>query len=215
MASIGDYLRDFSRDESLAHNASLNAFAFERFSEDDDHEDAAVPADTVETQALIDDAYRRGREAAIEESRAEHAASMEAQQERHTAELVALRADYEQAQAERIAVALGELRREVTHVVTNEVAGALAPFLDEELRTRAVDRLAVLVAEAVGEDGAGNVRVSGPRTLFEALEARSGADGPKWRFSESDEVDLTVEIDGTLFATRLGDWRNALKEFDA
>lgn len=215
MGSIGDYLRDFSRDEASAGNASLAAFAFERMDAGSDCDAGCEIDDAVDPQALIDDAYRRGREAAYEETRAMHAAALQAERERHAAEIAEVRRFYEEKQAGEIADAISELRRDLARVVSEDVGAVLIPFLDDELRERAMDRLSSLLAEAVADGEIGTVRVRGPRELYEALQARVGESDLHSRYTESEEIDLAVEIDGTLFATRLGDWRDALKEFDA
>lgn len=210
MASIGDYLRDFSRGES-AGMAAVHAAAFERMGSAPTMREPMF-AEVVDTQGLIDDAYRRGRDAQADESAAEHAAAMEAERERHAAEIEVLRAQYEEKQAQAIARNFADLRQDVSRTVCDEVAGALVPFLDEELRGRAIGRLAELVVEAIGGRDVAPVTVSGPRTLFDALVAVAGEGAPEWQFRESDAIDLSIDVEGTVFATRLCEWREALKE---
>lgn len=210
MASIGDYLRDFSRGESAGMGA-VHAAAFERMGQASAMPEA-IFEEVVDTQGQIDDAYRRGRDDQSEESAAQHAAAMEAERERHAADIEALRVEYQEAQAQAIERLFTELRQDVSRAVCDEVAGALVPFLDGELRERAIGRLADLIIGAIGEREVAPVTVSGPRALFEALVSAAGDGAPEWQFKESDAIDLTVDVEGTVFATRLAEWREALKE---
>ena len=61
-------------------------------------------------------------------------------------------------------------------------------------------------------DNANQIRVSGPAALADTLREQIGVDAEKLTVEKTEGFDIEVEIDRTLFASRLADWSKALSE---
>ena len=128
------------------------------------------------------------------------------------AEMDALRARYEEQAAERIAADLTRIATMLGQAISAEAAAVLAPIMTETMTMKAVADLADLVRTAILDGGAGPISVSGPRHLFEALQASLGEDAALLRHVEAEDVDLTVTIGESVLVTRMSAWAASLKE---
>lgn len=217
MASISDYLRDFGAPERAVPfsvdfpigRGGLGGFG------GDDLETAIGEDDTVDLEALEAEAYQRGRRDAEAEAAADHAELLEAERTRHSEEIEAMRVRYEEKLAEEMAGRFHDLATGLAATIGGQVAATLAPFLDEAVRERTVSRLAAAIEQSLTDDETAEISVSGSPVLYEALarhfeERTEGA--VRFHFTPSDEADLTVAFDDTVFTTRLAEWCEALKE---
>lgn len=203
---LSRYLKDFGTELPLS--SGLPDVAFEEASSFLD----APEEPPVDIEAERRDAYAQGHEAATQELTGRHRAELEAMAEAHRREIAALRAQYEEHAAEKIATGMTEIATLLGQVVSTQAADALAPIMTEALSAGAVADLAEMVASAVLEGDVGSVTVSGPRHLFELLEARLRDSDALLRHVEADDVDLTVTIGESVLVTRMSAWAASLRE---
>jgi hypothetical protein len=139
-------------------------------------------------------------------------AVMQAEAERHAAELEALATRYGAEAGNTIAARIGDMEGRVRDHVTAALVRLVGTILSEDLQKRSVDSLARSIRAAVADQEAVRIGVRGPQSLFLALSTALGARAGSLDYTESDGFDLTVTIDGNLFETRISEWSAALSE---
>ena len=211
MVSIADYLRDFGTPGDVRAAPVARLRVLDRVAPEQPA-DIAAEVSPADFEAQLADAFRRGREAEAREAQEREAAALEAERARHREELDGLRTAYEQDYATSIATRFDRLADGLSASIGQQVGETLAPFIDSAVRGRVVDELVRAIRAALAEGEEAEVKVTGPAGLFEQLSLHFGASNVRFRFEESDEMDVTVDLDGTVFATRLSEWSEALKE---
>jgi hypothetical protein len=209
-ASLTDRLRDFGLaslqgghrpDMERRRQSSINVVL-------DDDDDLDAP----DVEAIAEDAFRRGRLEAFAESAALHAADLESERTRHREALEALRQQYEQDFATTLATRFDQLPTQLSAIIGAQVAATIAPFMSAAVADRIVAALAQAISDSMIEGETAEIAVCGPKGLFARLASHFEGQDVAFSFDEADELDLTIDFNGTVFATRLGEWSEALKE---
>ncbi|MFS8048838.1 hypothetical protein [Rhizobium sp. BR 314] len=204
--AISRYLKDFGAEQAPPADMPDMAFA-----EPLDFPESVVEP-PVDVEAERRAAFAEGHEAATQELSERHRAECEAMSLSFRTEMDALRTRYEEQAAERIAVNLASIATMLGQAISAEAAAVLAPVMTETMTMKAVTDLADLVRTAILDGGAGPISVSGPRHLFEALQANLGESATLLRHVEAEDVDLTVTIGESVLVTRMSAWAASLKE---
>ncbi|AYM09822.1 hypothetical protein J8N08_00990 [Agrobacterium tumefaciens] len=211
-ASIARYLKDFGDvqpagltfGEPLADVDGISGFG-DIASGFDEFEPLDVES---EKQA----AYARGHEDATREITEKMQAEREELLAAHAAELEGLRSVY----LEEIAVFLSlRLREGIDAIATNlseQTANILAPVLTEELSLKAVSALADVVRASMPDGEAVTLVVKGPKDLFEQLKTQPGFEEETMKFTETADIDLSVELGESVFVTRMSAWASSLRK---
>ncbi|WP_299866081.1 hypothetical protein [uncultured Hoeflea sp.] len=174
---------------------------------------SAEPAEpAIDLEAERARARAEGEAAARAELTREHAAEREAAENRHAAELAALRAELESLAAQAVPQAVTARTSELADLVAGDVAQVLAPLIDDAISTRILAELSGEIRAALELDNAGQITLTGPEGLMSALRDKIGADDGRLTIRHADHVDIEVEIDRTRFETRLAAWAKALQE---
>lgn len=92
------------------------------------------------------------------------------------------------------------------------VARILGVALSEEVTNRAVAQLADALRAALADRETVRVRIRGPLSLFEALRPALGQHADRAEFTEAAGPDISVDVDASLFETRISEWSSALSE---
>ena len=204
--TLSRYLKDFSAEQVPSTDVADIVF----------DEMVDIPDSPVEPPVDIEaerrDAYAEGHEAATRELTEKHQAELEAMTSSFRGEMDELRARYEEQAAERIAADVTRITTMLGQAISAEAATVLAPIMTETLTSRAVADLADLVEAAILDGSTGQIMVSGPHHLFEALHARLGNDGALLRHVEAQDIDLTVTIGDSVLVTRMSAWAASLRE---
>ncbi|MEZ2222491.1 hypothetical protein [Rhizobium sp. RCC_161_2] len=203
---LSRYLKDFSAEPSPS--VTLPDLTFD---EAPPFLDSPVEP-PLDIEAERRDAYAQGHEAATLELSSKHQLELKAIAEAHRGEIDALRAQYQEQAAERIAAGMTQIATMLGQVVNTEAAAVLAPIMTEALTAKAVADLADLVAASILDGDVGPVTVSGPRHLFDILHARLDDHGALLRHVEADDVDLSVTIGESVLVTRMSAWAASLRE---
>ena len=175
----------------------------------------ADPAKPEDLSVKLAEAYARGREEGLAEGRAEAA-------ERHAAELAAVR---EEAEAQRQAFHVNEYielegairsgLRQIEQSVGAAVARILAPFLSQQLVSRAVDELGKAVAQLCAGASPGLVKIRGPERMLAPLRERIGDLPVEVEYVEGEGVETVVEANAARIVADLRPWAELLASFEA
>lgn len=174
--------------------------------------DFALPAPAVDVDAVVAEAVAQAEARLAERLEAEFAERLEARERAHAEELERLQREAGEATGMRIADEFAAIEKRLSAYTSDVVARLLAPVLTEDLQRRAVAGLAAVIGSAVRDSGAVRIRVRGPLSLFEMLEARLGEHSGRVEFTETQDLDLQVAVDESLYETRLSEWSQSLAE---
>ena len=175
-------------------------------------EELAKPEDM---SAKLADAYARGREQGLAEGRIEAS-------DRHATELAAAREQVEtQGQEFRrneYAELEGAIRsgfKQIDDNIGGAVARILAPFLSQQVLSRAVDELAKAVARLSAGSSPGLIKIRGPERALALLRGRIGDLPIEVEYVEDGGVETVVESNATRIVAELRPWAELLAAFEA
>jgi hypothetical protein len=138
--------------------------------------------------------------------------TLQAEREKHAAEIAELRAALGADATAAIAASLAEFGKELSALTTAAAARILATFVGDQMQQRSIERLALLIEQAIADREAVRIQIRGPQYLFEPLTQALGERAIGIEFVEAGGLDLAVSVDGSLFETRLAEWSAALEE---
>ena len=207
-AMLSRYLKDFSDIKPVAPAPEPMAFADDAFGGF-----AAIAEEPVlDIDAERRAAYAEGYAAAAAELSEKHAIEVQTIELVHQREIEELKAKYEDELAADLAERLSNIASEVADLVSAATIKAVAPVISGAIAEEAVSSLATLLREAVLDGAAGPIVVKGPASLFALLEKALGEKTGLLRHLETDDVDLSVEVDGSVLVTRISAWSASLKK---
>ncbi len=212
-AMLSRYLKDFS-----APKVELSLMPPKYFPDlDTDYADGerlgARPAmPEIDIDAERRRAFAEGRAEATAELVFEHEKQIAELQAAHAAELEALTRRFEEETANRLALRIDEMTEGLAVALGDQAARVLAPVMGDALMQRAVADMAQMLRQGLVAGEGCIIVVKGPASLFEALKRQLGEDMPSLRHVESDDVDLAVEMDGTILVTRMAAWADTVRK---
>lgn len=168
------------------------------------------PGPDVET--LVAEAVAAALAEQAERLRAEGEAALEAERERHAAELASFQAELGAGMGERLRSGLAGLEERLIDLTASVTARVLGPVLSTDLQKRAIASLAESIREALREPGAVRIRARGPMSLLDALEKALGDQAARVEFTEGDGLDVAVAVEESLYETRLAEWSASIAE---
>lgn len=171
----------------------------------------AAPPD----EALIDEAVQTAVAEATAGLAAEHAAEIETMKDAHGQEIARLQAEIGEKSGDLIVARFEQMEQQLVELTSSVVARILGAALTDDIQQKALETLSAEIANAVRDRETVRIRVHGPLSLFESLQARLGKHADRVEYTETGNIDLTVAIDDALFETRLSDWSAALAEIMA
>ncbi|PSM18868.1 valine--tRNA ligase [Nitratireductor sp. StC3] len=204
--SLADMLVDFGkRDEPAPFQVSMPDFDMPLVMQP-----AAPETDPPDVDALIAEAVDKAVDKAVADAtarlEADHAAALEAEREKHTAEVAALQAGIGEELGTAIRQRFEAAEKRVLDLTAEVVTRVLGPVLAEDLQQRSVARLAEIISAALRDAETTKIRVHGPMSLYQALETALGEQASLLEFTESNGLDLSVALDGSVYETRLSEW---------
>lgn len=161
---------------------------------------------------LIAAEVARARAGVEQEWQARHEAELARERERHDAEITELAARSGAEAAGLIDRRFAELEAQLIEITTGVAARILGASLADDIRERAVAQLSDTIRAALSDGEAVRIRVRGAPSLCETLEKALGSHAEQIEFHVSDAFDLTVDIDDSIFETRLSEWSAAMTE---
>ncbi len=167
---------------------------------------APEPEPIVDVAAMIAQEVAAAEAATAERVSAIYEATLEAERKSHADERDELRRNLGSEAAALIEARFAEAQEQLLSLTTTAAARILGALLSDEMQKRAVAALAARIRETLAEREAVRIRVQGPQLLWEALAASLGERAAGIEFSERSSFDLTVNIDSTIYETRLAEW---------
>ena len=201
-ASFARYLPDFEFTDMSGFHADQHV--------DDDEKPAALP--NINIESVRAEARAEGEAKVRAELTRKFEEEHLAVEKLHAAEMQALREELEAAAATTIPAAIEARSAEIAELLAGDVEAVLKPLVDETVRKRIIAGLADEVRKILSLENADHIRVSGPEALVNSLCELIGADAEKLTIQHNDRFDVEIEVNRTLFASRLSDWSKALAE---
>ncbi len=211
-AMLAKYLKDFSVPEPAVPISSEDLFGIAGDLEFPGFDEAEAAEPEVDVEELCEAARLEGHEAASAELSKVHETEIATLMSMHAGELDELRATFEGQIASMVHERFEKLTRTLCDSLSENVLEILMPLLDEQIAKKTVDELSASIARAVSDKAVSEVVVKGPLRLFTALQRKLEPGGVTCRHEENDGVDIVVEVDGSVLASRLGVWKDGLAE---
>lgn len=144
------------------------------------------------------------------EMEAEFSAALAAEQESFARKLQEARERWIVAEAEALRNAVTQSLEAAIESLRADLARILTPFVSREIAQRALDETIASVRQALANEHAPAIQVSGPSDLLDRISAALSADNVVLSLSEREGVDARVTFASTTIETRLGDWMRRL-----
>jgi hypothetical protein len=176
---------------------------------------AGEPVKPEDISVKLAEAHARGREEGLAEGRLEAS-------DRHAAELAAAREQAETQQQEfrlneyaGIESAVRSGLRQIEDNIGAAVTRILAPFLSQQVVTRAADELAKAVIRISSSASPGLIKIRGPERMLALMRERI-ADLPiEVEYVEDNGVETVVVANATQIVAELRPWAELLASFEA
>lgn len=204
--AISDFLPDFGKPAWRANDAA-SPFAPEKEAV---ARESAQPV--TDLDAMISNEVERIETQITERLTAQYDEMLRVERENHAEEVERLQAELGAQAAAKITESMAELETQVTELATSVAARILNGLISDDIRHRSLEALADLIRGAVRGSGGVKVVVHGPLPLFERLSTLLEKHVQNVEHVEAPGFDLVVDIDGSLFETRLAEWSATFSE---
>lgn len=211
-ASIARYLKDFGDPQPSAMSFGDDAASLSLLDDFDDPFASSPEPEPVDLEAEKRVSFAEGHEAGAAEIRAQMEAERHELVAAHAAEMETLRLKYTQELTALVARRLRDGTDALAKSLSEQAATVLAPVLSEELSAQAATSLAALVTNALVDGEATKLIVKGPLDMFERLKAELGLDDAQFQYTETPDIDLSVEIGESVLVTRMSAWASSLRK---
>ena len=163
-------------------------------------------APQIDVAGLIAEETAKAEAAVTERLSALYEATLEAERDGHEAERDELRRSLGCEAAAMIEARFAAMEAELLAVTTTTAARILGGLLSDELQKRSIAALSARILDAIRDGEVVRIRVAGPPSLCEPLAGALGEHAAQVRFSERPGFDLSVDIDSSIYETRLAEW---------
>lgn len=211
--ALANALKDFGEAAPAASEAFLDTRSFPALPEMNLEPMPTFPAvEPVDVDALIAEAVAAAEEQLSDKLAGEHAASLQAERDRHEQDIAELHQQFAEEASTKVLAAVVEMEERLVELTGSVTARILGNFLTEDIRTRSLQKLADLIKDALTDGETARIRAQGSLSFFQALTDRLPGYADQLAFTESPNFDLTVTIDDSVYETRLAEWSAALAE---
>ena len=202
--ALADFLTDFGTRARQPAAARQIAEPVER--------PAAAPTPVPDVAAIVAEAVEKAECELTLALRREHDAQLAEVEVRHAEAISALEARLGAEMGRTVAAALAKMEARLFETTGAVAARILGQFASDAMARGAVEQLAHAIGEAVGDAETIRIRVRGPQSMMMPLTATLGDLARHVEFVEQPGLDLRVEVNETLFETRLSEWASSLSE---
>lgn len=211
--ALANALKDFGEAAPAASETFLDTRSFPALPEMSLEPMPTFPAvEPVDVDALIAEAVAAAEEQLSDKLGGEHAASLQAERDRHERDIAELHQQFAEEASTKVLAAVVEMEERLVELTGSVTARILGNFLTEDIRTRSLQKLADLIKDALTDGETVRIRAQGSLSFFQALTDRLPGYADQLAFTESPNFDLTVTIDDSVYETRLAEWSAALAE---
>ena len=113
-------------------------------------------------------------------------------------------------EGERLSLMISSGMEDLENRISGIVSEVLRSFVGERVREKALEELSQTLNAMLTKGEYAKVIVSGPADLTTEVKRRLNADVTGVTFVEAEGVDLVVNADDTILATRIGTWIEAI-----
>ena len=142
----------------------------------------------------------------------EHVSHVEELQQRHQLEIEALRQAHANEMAQKLTGALKSSEEVLAQEVSDRLTRILAPIIAGHARKISIHAVIAELKRLLASGETSRILVTGPLDLINVVRASMGDDAARLAFEETGSADLTVEVNSSVIATRLTEWRKILLE---
>jgi hypothetical protein len=206
-AALADILTDFGQPDRRLSRFAGKAQAIPSA----DRPGPAAPVGP-DIDALLADERRKAEAEITARLEGSFQARLVSEREAYAREKEEMLAASGQEMAGRMLERLDEMEDRLIALTGASTARILGSIVSDEIRKRSIEELARTIRQAASDDEAVRIRVKGPQTLFAALAANLDDWAVHLEHIESAETDITVDINETIFETRLAEWSASLME---
>jgi hypothetical protein len=205
------FVRDPQSGAFASERPAVHRPAFARVEERPAQTRPATPQQNRTIDALVDDAFERGREAGRREER-------EAQEGREAADRIARReqtiierVEFQLHEYARLAGAVADALAETEGRIATTVARLLTPVFEEHFVQDAVAKLASAMKLLASNRSPDLIRVRGPERLLSRLADALEPFAVGVEYILEDRIDVQVQADETILETQISRWADALR----
>jgi hypothetical protein len=210
---LARYLKDFSAPSAPPQPAE-SPFGVAGV-DDFDLDFPALPEpepEPVDLEAERRAAYAEGHEAGERQAAERFEAERQTREAAHAEALTEIEKRLRDEFAAALTTQLPDVVKRLSLTVSEQVAHALAPLIEEHIVEKAVAELAHQLEAAILAGEAGTIQIRGPRDLFEKLQAEMPDHGEMLRHVEGADLDLTAEFGDAALVTRISAFSASLKK---
>jgi hypothetical protein len=143
---------------------------------------------------------------------AEYERRLQELEESHQAALAQLEQTYATGMLQRVTAQLEEMGGKLAQETGDQLARLLAPLLRDHARKASMAALTRDLQRILSSNDVTKLRMSGPQLLIKKVQESLGESASRIDMLETDTIDVTVEIDGEILATKLSGWAATLNE---
>ncbi|MBU2583352.1 MAG: hypothetical protein KJ622_16715 [Alphaproteobacteria bacterium] len=166
----------------------------------------------VLTENDLKQAYDEGQEAGYLTATAEFEVVLAQRDAEARARLAEVEQEFAQNCGARLAEDLTTAIQEIRKELADEAAKSVLPLIDSRLRAIAVEDLAECIMEVGNGGGVGELRLKGPSALIGAMEQQLPEGWNVTATVDEGAVELTAQIDSSLFRTQIENWVKRVEE---
>jgi 23S rRNA pseudoU1915 N3-methylase RlmH len=133
-------------------------------------------------------------------------------EESHQASLEQIEQKYAVELAQRMTAQVEAISSELGQETGKQLTRMLAPLLADHARKASMEALTRDLQRILLSTDITLLRISGPQALLKQVQDALGESASRLECVETDSVDVTVEIDSGILATKLSNWAATLKE---
>lgn len=198
--AFAQHLEDFGQSPAFAHLPMISEPV---------HEGTDMMSDqpSIDIDAEKAAAYQEGYDAAMRAASEQNEAQNSAREATHKNELDQLEAQLGENLISQLASSIETQVTNASEQITDEVGRVLTQLFSTELIERSLDLLKNLINQALTENSASKIRLEGPVNLTERVKEKLGSEYSNIEIVDSDNVDIKIEVDQTIIATKIADWQ--------
>jgi hypothetical protein len=210
---LARYLKDFSAPPAPPEplDSPFGAVGADDF----DMDFPALPEpepEPIDLDAERREAYAEGHAAGEREAVERLQAERQALETAHAEALAELEQRLRDDFAISLTAKLPDVVKRLSLTISEQVAQALAPLIEEQIVEKAVAELADQLEAAILAGEGGTIQIRGPRDLFEKLQSGMPDHGEMLRHVEGVDLDLTAEFGEAALVTRISAFSASLKK---
>ena len=159
-----------------------------------------------DTDALLREAFERGRQEGLAAGRAETEAALIQQHRELEDQLKIERVAFQAQEYAKLADQVSEAMVEVEGRIAEAVSHILRPYLAQEQSKRVIQALSSNLGRILSSESVPVLKISGPEQVLNALRDRLSKHAVQVEYSLEDGVDVTVEAQQTIIRSQLKAW---------